>query len=56
LRREGKRLGRVPASPLKVAAALARVREGASIREAAREAGINRETVRRAAGASRSTV
>jgi DNA invertase Pin-like site-specific DNA recombinase len=48
-RREGKRLGRLPASPLKVAAALARVREGASIREAAKAVGLNRETVRRAA-------
>lgn len=52
-RREGKRLGRVPASPLKVAAALARIHEGASIREAARAVGLNRETVRRAAAAAR---
>jgi DNA invertase Pin-like site-specific DNA recombinase len=47
-RREGKPLGRPKASPLKVAAAVARVRAGASIREAAKAAGVNRETVRRA--------
>jgi len=47
-RREGKRLGRPKASPLKVAAAVERVRGGASIREAAKAAGVNRETVRRA--------
>jgi DNA invertase Pin-like site-specific DNA recombinase len=47
-RREGKRLGRPKASPLKLAAAVERVRAGASIREAAKAAGVNRETVRRA--------
>jgi DNA invertase Pin-like site-specific DNA recombinase len=52
-RRQGTRLGRLPASPVKVAAALARIREGASIREAAEAVGINRETVRRAAAAAR---
>jgi DNA invertase Pin-like site-specific DNA recombinase len=52
-RRDGKRLGRIPASPVKVAAALARISEGASIREAAKAVGLNRETVRRAAAAAR---
>lgn len=47
-RREGKRLGRPRASPVSVAAAVERVRAGASIREAAKAAGVNRETVRRA--------
>jgi DNA invertase Pin-like site-specific DNA recombinase len=46
-RREGKRLGRLPASPLKLAAAAARVQEGASIRSAAREKGLGAETLRR---------
>jgi DNA invertase Pin-like site-specific DNA recombinase len=48
-KRQGKRLGRPKASPLKVAAAVERVRAGASIREAAKAVGVNRETVRRAA-------
>lgn len=47
-RSQGKRLGRPPASPLAVAAAVQLVRAGASIREAAKKAGVNRETVRRA--------
>lgn len=47
-RREGKRLGRPRISPLKVAAAVERVRAGASIRDAATAAGVNRETLRRA--------
>jgi DNA invertase Pin-like site-specific DNA recombinase len=51
-RREGKSLGRPKASPIKVAAAIERVRAGASIRDAARAVGINRETVRRALLAS----
>ena len=55
-RREGKRLGRIPASPVKVAAALQRIREGASIREAAKAVGLNRETVRRVGAAARVAV
>ena len=51
-RREGKRLGRPKAFPLKVAAAFERVRGGMSIRGATKAAGVNRETVRRAALAS----
>lgn len=47
-RREGKSLGRPRVSPLKVAAAVERVRAGASIRQAAEAAGVNRETLRRA--------
>lgn len=47
-RAQGKRLGRPAASPLKVAAAVERVRAGTSIREAAKAAGVSRETVRRA--------
>ncbi len=47
-RREGKPLGRPRVSPLKVAAAVERVRAGASIRKAAEAAGVNRETLRRA--------
>jgi hypothetical protein len=47
-RREGKRLRRPKAPALKVAAAIERVRGGASIREAVKAAGVNRETVRRA--------
>jgi DNA invertase Pin-like site-specific DNA recombinase len=47
-RAQGKRLGRPRASPLQVAAALARVNEGASIRGAARAAGVSERTVRRA--------
>ena len=46
-RREGKRLGRPCASPLRVAAALAQVEQGASIRAAARAAGVSERTVRR---------
>lgn len=46
-RREGKRLGRRPASPLALAAAADRVRAGASIRAAAREYGLGFETLRR---------
>jgi hypothetical protein len=38
---------------VKVAAALAHVRDAASIREAAKAVGLNRETVRRAAAAAR---
>jgi DNA invertase Pin-like site-specific DNA recombinase len=52
-KRQGKRLGRLPASPVKVAAALARIGDGASIREAAAAVGLNRETIRRAAAAAR---
>lgn len=52
-RREGKRLGRLPAPAAKVAAALERVRQGTSIREAAKAEGLNRETVRRAVAATR---
>jgi DNA invertase Pin-like site-specific DNA recombinase len=47
-KREGKKLGRPRVSPLKVAAAVERVRGGASIRDAAKAAGVNRETLRRA--------
>jgi putative DNA-invertase from lambdoid prophage Rac len=47
-RAQGKRLGRLPAPPLKVAAAVEAVRAGSSIREAAQASGVNRETVRRA--------
>ena len=46
-RREGKRLGRPCASPLAVAAALAQVERGASIRAAAKAAGVSERTVRR---------
>lgn len=46
-RREGKRLGRPSASPLLVAAALAEVERGASIRAAARAAGVSERTLRR---------
>jgi putative DNA-invertase from lambdoid prophage Rac len=47
-RREGKRLGRPKASPLKVAAAIERVRAGASLRDAAEAAGVGYGTLRRA--------
>jgi DNA invertase Pin-like site-specific DNA recombinase len=50
-RAQGKRLGRAPASPLKVAAAVERVRAGASIREAAKASGVGYGTVRRALAA-----
>jgi putative DNA-invertase from lambdoid prophage Rac len=50
-RAQGKRLGRPAASPLKVAAAVARVQGGASIREAAKAAGVGYGTVRRAVAA-----
>jgi DNA invertase Pin-like site-specific DNA recombinase len=46
-RREGKRLGRPRVSPLKVAAAVERVRAGASLREAAEAAGVGYGTLRR---------
>lgn len=46
-RREGTRLGRTPASPLKLAAGAARVAEGASVRAAARAVGLGAETLRR---------
>jgi putative DNA-invertase from lambdoid prophage Rac len=52
-RREGKRLGRLPASPLKVQAGLALVQEGESIRSAARAAGLAFGTLQRAVAASR---
>jgi len=44
----GKRLGRPATSPLKVAAGVEHVRQGSSLREAARLAGVNRESIRRA--------
>jgi putative DNA-invertase from lambdoid prophage Rac len=47
-RAQGKRLGAPPVSPLKVAAALARVEQGASLRQAAKLAGISDRTLRRA--------
>jgi DNA invertase Pin-like site-specific DNA recombinase len=47
-RAQGRRPGRPRASPLKVAAAIERVKAGASIREAALAVGVNRETVPRA--------
>jgi DNA invertase Pin-like site-specific DNA recombinase len=47
-RREGKRLGRPRVSPMKVAAAVERVRAGASLREAADAAGVGYGTLRRA--------
>jgi len=47
-RREGKPLGRPRASPLKVAAAVERVRAGASLREAADASGVGYGTLRRA--------
>lgn len=46
-RRQGKRLGRPCASPLAVAAAVAHVKQGASIRAAAKAAGVSERTVRR---------
>lgn len=46
-RRQGKRLGRPCASPLLVAAALAQVERGTSIRAAARGAGVSERTLRR---------
>lgn len=46
-RREGKRLGRPAASPLKLAAAAERVREGVPLRQAAREAGVGAATLSR---------
>jgi putative DNA-invertase from lambdoid prophage Rac len=52
-RREGKVLGRLPASPVKVAAALALVGQGASLREAARASGLAYGTVQRAAAGRR---
>lgn len=51
-KREGKCLGRPRVSPLKVAAAVERVRAGASIRDAAKASGVNRETLRRALAAA----
>ena len=50
-RRQGKRLGRPRASPLKVGAALQLIEGGRSIRQAAKETGVSREVVRRAAAA-----
>ena len=50
-KREGKQLGRPRVSPLKIAAAVERVRGGASIRDAAKASGVNRETLRRALAA-----
>ena len=47
-RREGKRLGRPRVSPLKVAAAVQRVRAGASLRDAANATGVGYGTLRRA--------
>ena len=47
-RRQGKRLGRPRTSPLKLGAAVERVRAGQSIREVAKATGVNRETLRRA--------
>jgi DNA invertase Pin-like site-specific DNA recombinase len=47
-RREGTPLGRPKVSPLKVAAAVERVRAGASLREAADAAGVGYGTLRRA--------
>jgi DNA invertase Pin-like site-specific DNA recombinase len=44
-RREGKRLGRAPASPLAVAAAIQRVQDGESIRSAALAVGVKRGEV-----------
>jgi DNA invertase Pin-like site-specific DNA recombinase len=52
-RRDGKRLGRLPASPVKVAAALALVEHGHSVREAARASGLAYGTVQRAASGLR---
>ena len=52
-RRDGKRLGRLPASPVKVAAALALVGKGASLRKAARASGLAYGTVQRAASGRR---
>lgn len=46
-RAQGKRLGRAPASPLKLAAGLARVAEGQSIRQAAKAVGLSPEALRR---------
>jgi DNA invertase Pin-like site-specific DNA recombinase len=51
-RREGKRLGRPRVSPLKIAAAIERVRAGESIRDAAQTVGVNRESLRRALAAA----
>jgi DNA invertase Pin-like site-specific DNA recombinase len=47
-RREGKRLGRPRVSPLRVAAAVQRVRAGSSLREAANATGVGYGTLRRA--------
>jgi DNA invertase Pin-like site-specific DNA recombinase len=49
---QGQRFGRPRASPIKVAAALARVREGATIEAAAKAAGLGYGTVRRALAAA----
>lgn len=46
-KREGKRLGKAPASPLKLAAGLERVAAGESIRSAARAVGLSAEALRR---------
>ena len=46
-RREGKKLGRPRASPLKLAAAARLVADGASIRMAAKQGGVSFETLRR---------
>lgn len=46
-RREGKRLGKAPSSPVKLAAGLQRVAAGESIRSAARAVGLSAEALRR---------
>jgi DNA invertase Pin-like site-specific DNA recombinase len=46
-KREGKRLGRPRASPLKLAAAVSNVQQGASIRTASKMAGVGFSTLRR---------
>lgn len=52
-RRQGKRLGRLPAAPLKVAAAMELVRQGQSVRAAARASGLAYGTVQRASAGRR---
>jgi DNA invertase Pin-like site-specific DNA recombinase len=51
-RKEGKKLGRPKASPVKVAAAVERVRSGMTEREAARDSGVSRSTLQRALAAA----
>ena len=55
-RRQGKRLGQRPASPLALALALQRVQEGASLRAAAEEAGVGLATLHRALARSANVV